>query len=386
MTAFVLTAFYWILIGLGVYFFGLSVINALWMLHETKKAEITDGPLVSVLIPARDEEIHIEPCVESFMHQSYKNYEVLVLDDNSTDRTHELLQKLQKLYPDRLKIYSGKPLPPDWRGKVFAMKQLCEHANGEYLLFTDADTVHSSDSVSLAVTNMLYHKVDFLSGYITQKTKTLGEKATIPLLYLLSGFILPMWVCKWGKAPVLAVAIGQYICVKKDSFEKCGGFDLVKDRTTEDVSLAREMKAHGYKTVFLDLKDAALCRMYTSWKSCINGISKNIFDFIGKNNVILVSAVIGILIFMTMPPFLALGLTVYTAVAGKPVSFELVALWIHILFVGGTWAVVCKTRKMKRWLAFIYPLMFLNLLYIALISWYRSAFGKGYEWKGRIVH
>lgn len=386
MTSLLITAFYWILMGLGAYFFGLAVINALWMAHETKGAEITDGPLVSVLIPARDEEVHIEPCVESLMHQSYKNYEVLVLDDNSTDRTHELLQKLQKLYPGRLRVFSGKPLPPDWRGKVFAMKQLCAEARGELMLFTDADTVHSSKSVSIAVTNMLYHKVDFLSGYIAQKTKTLGEKVSIPLLSLLSGFILPMWVCKWGKSSILAVAIGQYICVKKAPFEAAGGFDLVKNRTTEDVTLAREMKAHGYKTVFLDLKGAALCRMYTSWKSCINGISKNIFDFIGKNNIILVSAVIGILIFLALPPFLAVGLTIYALIAAKVLSFSLIALWVHVLLVGSTWAVVCKTRRMRRRYAFIYPLMFLNLLYIAVISWYRSVFGKGYEWKGRIVH
>ena len=386
MNASLLVVACWILIGLGAYFLGLAVINALWMAKETKRAQVTDGPLVSVLIPARDEEFHIEPCVESLMHQSYTNYEVLVLDDNSTDRTRELLDKLQEVYSEKLRVFSGKPLPSDWRGKVFAMKQLCAHARGEFLLFTDADTVHSSRSVSLAVTNMLYHKVDFLSGYITQNTKTLGERATIPLLYLLSGFILPLWVCKWGKAPVLAVAIGQYICVKKDSFAACGGFDLVKDRTTEDVSLARAMKAHGYKTVFLDLKDAAACRMYTSWKSCINGISKNIFDFIGKRNIILVPAILGIFVFLTLPPFLAPILSIYAFAAGKGLCFPLIALWIHVFLVGGTWAVVCKTQHMKRRLAFIYPLMFANLLYIAVISWYRSVFGKGYEWKGRIVH
>ena len=128
------------------------------MKRETKPAELTNGPFVSVLVPARDEELHIEPCIQSLVQQSYMNYEVLVLDDNSTDKTRELLDKLQKLYPDKLHVYSGKPLPQDWRGKVFAMKQLCERAKGEYLLFTDADTVHSSLSVSLAVTNILYHK------------------------------------------------------------------------------------------------------------------------------------------------------------------------------------------------------------------------------------
>ena len=386
MISFMIVAFDWIIIALGAYFFCLATINALWMGKETRRAELTDGPLVSVLVPARDEEEHIVPCIESLMHQTYKNYEVLVLDDNSTDKTRELLKKLQTLYPDKLKIFSGKALPEDWRGKVFAMKQLCGKAKGEYWLFTDADTVHSSSSVSLAITNILYHKVDFLSGYITQKTKTLGEKATVPALYLLSGFILPLWVCKWGKSSALAVAIGQYICVKRDSFMACGGFDLVKDKTTEDVFLARAMKKHGYKTVFLNLKDAAMCRMYTSWQSCVNGISKNIFDFMNKNNIILVLAVIGVLIFLALPPFLTIGLSIYSLLTAKAFTFTLAALWINMLLVGGTWVIVFTTQGINWKHAFIYPLIFVNILYIAFISWRRSVFKKGYEWKGRMVY
>lgn len=378
--------FDWIIIALGFYFCILACINALWMKRETKPAELTNGPFVSVLVPARDEELHIEPCIQSLVQQSYMNYEVLVLDDNSTDKTRELLDKLQKLYPDKLHVYSGKPLPQDWRGKVFAMKQLCERAKGEYLLFTDADTVHSSLSVSLAVTNILYHKAEFLSGYIRQQMQTFSEKISIPLLYLLSGFLLPLWVCKWGKHPMLAVAIGQYICVKREPFMQSGGFDQVKNRTTEDVFLARAMKKNGYKTVFLDLKDAAMCRMYTSWQSCVNGISKNVFDFIGKNNFILVFAALGIFIFLTLPPFLAPVLTIYALVAERAFPFSIAALWINWLLVGGTWAVVLKTQNMSSKLIFVYPLIFVNLLYIAIVSWYRSITGTGYEWKGRIVH
>ena len=120
--------FDWIIIGLGVYFFCLSVINALWLVKESRPADLTDEPFVSVLIPARDEEAHIEQCIQSFMHQTYTNYEVLVLDDNSTDKTAEILGRLQALYPDKLKVFQGLPLPPDWRGKPFAMKQLCKQA------------------------------------------------------------------------------------------------------------------------------------------------------------------------------------------------------------------------------------------------------------------
>lgn len=384
--AFAIALFDWIIIGLGVYFFCLSVSNALWLAKESRPADLTDGPLVSVLIPARDEEVHIEQCIQSFMNQTYTNYEVLVLNDNSTDKTGEILNSLQALYPDKLKVFQGVPLPPDWRGKPFAMDQLCKQAKGKYWLFTDADTIHSPRSISLAVTNIIYHKVDFLSGYITQKMKTFGEKITVPLMYLLSGFILPLQMCKWSKLSVFAVAIGQYICVKSDAFMECGGFSLVKGKTTEDVFMARTMRRHGYKTVFLNLRDAALCRMYTSWQSAVKGISKNIFDFIDKNHILLVFAVLGIFIFLTLPPFLAVGLTAYTLIGTQTVSFTLVALWINLILVGGTWAVIFRTQDIDKKFICIYPLLFTNLLYTALLSWVHSVKKQGYEWKGRIVY
>ncbi|AIW89999.1 MULTISPECIES: glycosyltransferase family 2 protein [unclassified Treponema] len=386
MMAFAIALFDWIIIGLGVYFFCLSVSNALWLAKESRPADLTDGPLVSVLIPARDEEVHIEQCIQSFMNQTYTNYEVLVLNDNSTDKTGEILDSLQALYPDKLKVFQGVPLPPDWRGKPFAMDQLCKQAKGKYWLFTDADTIHSPRSISLAVTNIIYHKVDFLSGYITQKMKTFGEKITVPLMYLLSGFILPLQMCKWSKLSVFAVAIGQYICVKSDAFMECGGFSLVKGKTTEDVFMARTMRRHGYKTVFLNLRDAALCRMYTSWQSAVKGISKNIFDFIDKNHILLVFAVLGIFIFLTLPPFLAVGLTAYTLISTQTVSFTLVALWINLILVGGTWAVIFRTQDIDKKFICIYPLLFTNLLYTALLSWVHSVKKQGYEWKGRIVY
>ncbi len=370
----------------GLYFFSLALINMLWMKRETKTADLTEGPFVSVLVPARDEEIHIGPCVESLMNQTYKNYEVLVIDDNSTDKTGEILTSIKKRFPDKLHIYNGKPLEEGWRGKPFALKQLCEHAKGEYFLFTDADTVHSSRSISIAVTNMQYHKVDFLSGYIRQRLVTFGEKITVPLMYILSFFVLPLWVCKWGKSPILAAAVGQYICVKAETFLAAGGFDQVKNVTTEDVYLARSMKRFGAKTVFVDLKDAAICRMYYSYKDCVSGIGKNIFDFLGKNNIILVLAVFGVLSFLTLPPFY----TIYLMV--KAVLFQQIDIPVFLAYGANTlfmffgWLIVFFSQGLRKRYTFLYSIIFVNLLYVAINSWWRSVTKKGHEWKGRIVH
>ena len=239
--------FNWIIIGLGVYFFCLSVSNAIRLAKESRPAELTDGSFVSVLIPARDEEAHIEQCIQSLMNQTYTNYEVLVLNDNSTDKTGEILDRLQALYPDKLKVFQGAPLQADWSGKPFAMKQLCQQAKGKYWLFTDADTVHSPSSISLAMTNIVYHKV----------------------------------------------------------------------------------------------------------------------DFINKNHILIIVAVLGIFIFLTLPPFLAAGLAVYTLIGTKTVSFTLVVLWINLILVGGTWAVVFRTNGIDK---SIYIRYYLPIYYMLRLS------------------
>ncbi len=370
----------------GLYFFSIALANMLWMRRETKSADLTDGPLISVLVPARNEEIHIGPCIESLMNQTYKNYEVLVIDDNSTDKTGEILASIKERYPDKLFLYTGKPLEEGWNGKPFALNQLCKHAKGEFFLFTDADTVHSSRSVSIAATNMLYHKVDFLSGYIRQRFVSFGEKITVPLMYILSFFILPLWVCKWGKASLLAAAVGQYICVKADTFMNAGGFEQVKKVTTEDVYLARSMKKHGAKTVFVDLKDAAICRMYYSYKECVSGIGKNIFDFMGKNSLILIFAIIGVLLFLALPPFITMVITISTIYSKNIDVFMLAAFWANTIFMYLGWFIVFSSQQLKKSYSLLYPIIFVNLLYVAIDSWRRSFTKKGHEWKGRIVH
>lgn len=357
----------------------------IWMKKESKQPEVTNGAFISVLIPARNEEIHIVPCIESLMHQTYENYEVLVINDNSSDKTGELLDTLKAKYPDKLQVFSGKELPKGWTGKAFAMQQLCSHAKGEYFILTDADTVHSSKSLSIAMTNMLYHKVDFLSGYIRQQTVSIGEKLTIPLIYILSFFVLPLWVCKWGKSQILAAAIGQYICVKAEPFLKAGAYEQVKHCTTEDIYLARSMKKHGSKTVFIDLTHAATCRMYTSRKTSVNGISKNIFDFLGRNNIILALAVFGILFFLTLPPVITPIWVIYALITRHEFLTLIIPFLVNTAFMWAAWFIVFKSQHFSWALSFAYPILLINLLYIALKSWYLSIRNTGYEWKGRTV-
>lgn len=375
-----------ILIIVGVYFFIFSLLNILKIKKDTVNKVLTDQPLVSVLIPARNEENNIKKCLDSFLNQSYKNYEILVLDDNSTDKTYEIVKNLAKQHPDKIKLYSGKPLPPDWRGKSFAMQQLLDYANGEYYLFTDADTIHTNHSISLMMSNILHHNADLVSGYIKQKTKTFGEKITIPLIYLLTGLVIPLWMNQKSKLSIFSTAIGQFIGVKAKSFKSFGGYEKIKNYTTEDVYLAREMKKAGFKTVFVDFKDAATCRMYETYDQSVNGISKNIFDFLGKNPIVMTFVVLAIFFFLLLPaPLCIIKLFEINIINGHYFDSFTLSLIINVVLSCISWMMIFITRKLPIYIAFIYPVVHLNLLYIALVSWIRSEQGKGYVWKGRLV-
>jgi len=185
--------YYPLLLIAASYFFLFSLANHYEIWRFTLASEIFEGPLVSVLIPARNEERNIARCVNSLRNQLYKNYEILVLNDNSTDRTLQILHQIAAR-DNRVRVINGKPLPDDWYGKPFALHQLTQEARGEIFIFTDADTIHTPTSIAWAVTNLQGLKADMISGYIGQIFKSFGEIITIPLMFFLTGFAIPLFL------------------------------------------------------------------------------------------------------------------------------------------------------------------------------------------------
>jgi len=370
--------YYYILIIAAVYFFILSLGNHYEMLRFIKKPEIFDGPLVSVLIPMRNEEKNAQNCLTSLRNQLYKNYEILVLNDNSTDNTATILEQIAK-EDSRIKVFNGEPLPEDWYGKPFALHQLSSHAKGSILLFTDADTEHNPASISWAVTNMQNLKVDMISGYIGQKFLTFGEIIAVPLMFLLTGFILPLFLNRFTKLHWFSAAIGQFITIRHDVFKAIGGAEAFKKRTSEDVYMSRIVKKKGYSTRFLYICDYVYCRMYNGYRSVIEGIGKNIFDFLGKNTLILLFIIITIFFFLFLPFPLLIG----HLITGSPWLKHIII--INILYTL-TWLFIFLGQRLNWWYSFLWPLMYINFLYMGVWSWFRSVSGKGFIWKERKVN
>lgn len=377
MLLFVTEIYSVIVLVLSALFLLLALCNIIEMRANTKKPVLTDGPMVSVLIPARDEEANIERCILSLENQSYQNYEILVIDDNSTDNTYAILEKLSKQYSN-LRIFRGQPLKKGWFGKPYALQQLSEKARGEILLLTDADTVHAPTSVSWAASNITKLNADFVSGYVGQELVTFGEKITVPLMFMLTGFILPLVLNRLKKTSIFSSAIGQYIAVKKSVFDTCGGYEAIKGKTTEDIYLARHIKKQGYKTRFLDISDQVSCRMYQGYMQGVDGIGKNIFDFFGKNTFLLAVVFFGVFFFLLFPFPILLSL-IYE---NHPCLSQMI--FANILYTL-TWFVILVDRKINWLFAFLWPLLFGNLLFMAARSWAKTVSGQGFEWKGRVV-
>ena len=183
-----LTVHAWLAVGIGIYMIVFTSANSLYLLRKSRRKPRTSGPPVSVLIPARNEADRIIPALEGFSRQSYEDYEVIVLDDNSEDGTWETIRRITD-GDKRFKAMKGAPLPEGWKGKPYAMQQLAAAARGEILLFIDADMAPGPDLISWTVANMEDHEVDFLSGYPRHTSPEPAEYLLFPVMYL--GHVFP---------------------------------------------------------------------------------------------------------------------------------------------------------------------------------------------------
>jgi len=370
--------YYPALIAVGSYFFLLSLANHYEMWRFNHAPEVFDGPMVSVLVPARNEEENIERCLASLRSQVYANYEILALSDNSTDGTMAILRRIAGA-DSRVRVFDGEPLPPGWYGKPFALHQLEQKARGEILIFTDADTVHGPTSVAWAVTNMRRLGADMISGYVGQIFKTFGEIATVPLMFFLTGFAIPLFMNRFvRRLPWFSAAIGQFIAIRREAFDAIGRCESFKMKTSEDIYMSRRVKRRGYSTRFLSIAEHVECRMYEGYRAALEGIGKNIFDFLGKRTALLFFLIIVVFFFLFFP-FPLLFLNIATS-SPWTAHIAIVALLYTL-----TWLFMFLGQRLSWLYGFLWPLLFLNLIFMAAWSWHRTVSGRGFSWKDRKV-
>jgi chlorobactene glucosyltransferase len=292
-------------------------------------------PFLSIIVPARNEEQNIENCIKSLLAQNYPHFEVIAIDDNSTDNTLSILidikEKVSQSKPSsqqslsssslltssssttntRLKIISLKDKPQDWKGKTWAMQQGYLQSKGDILLFTDADTTYiSTDALLLTVSYMQKEKLDALTSIILIELRDFMSKIVLPLWDVFSIYFDRDASKMNNPKSKVAYLLGAFIMIKRKVLEDIGTFESVRDAIQEDKVLGEHLKYRGFKVKFIktyDLVSALWSRdPYTLWY----GIERTLAPVI-KANKLKVSCNLLILFFMTLLPFLALPYTTW---------------------------------------------------------------------------
>ncbi len=337
-------------------------------------------PPVSVLVPARNEDRNIEACVRSLLAQEYPNFEIIVLDDQSEDRTGEILKRLAQEDP-RLRILKGEPLPEGWVGKNWACHQLAQTACGTFFLFTDADTRHHPRMLTDTMALALRTNADLLSGVPRQETATWPEVLTVPMVPWTMHTLVPVLLTRALPLPFLARAIGQFMLFRREAYERTGGHAAVRGVVVEDFALPGRAKRFGLRVELVDASTRVVARMYHNFTEAWNGFAKSLFGAFGYTLPIF--AFIWLWMFLaTWQPWVGLALHVVGhPLAGFTPALALAAILLQFL----PWLASDVRFGLPRYHALLFPLTVTIFTAIAIHSAWRHYHNHPLMWKGRAV-
>lgn len=339
---------------------------------------IKSPPLVSILIPARNEEFNIKRCINSLLKQDYPDIEILVLDDNSSDNTALIVKKIWEK-DNRVKLITGKPLEEGWLGKSYACWQLSKYARGEYLVFTDADTLHFKNSISSLIGCLVKNRLDALSAIPRQIMVSLHERMMYIWVHFAILIFLPMILIKKSKNPLFSTANGQCLLFKKEVYKAIGGHKSIRAKILEDIHISKQVKRCGYKFMVFDGSKNINCRMYRNFDQIISGFSKFIFAAFDYH-ILTLAVAISIIFALFLFPFILLppGLLIFK---WPPVVIDLIIIQIFIILImRAIMAIRLKGRVID---AFLHPLSMIYMIFICANSVLQTKCGEGVPWKDR---
>jgi chlorobactene glucosyltransferase len=369
----------WTVIGFLVVTTLIEVSNWFVLKHLEEFTALPRVPRVSVLVPARNEARVIERCVISLLAQDYPDFDVLVLDDDSTDGTGEILHRLAST-DQRLRVLEGRPLPAGWIGKHWACQQLLEHADGEYVLYVDADTCHHRSAVRNGVAAMLAGHLDLLSAIPREVVGTFGELLTVPMPVWSFFALLPMWLAFHTRTPLLASAIGQYMMFRTASLKQIGGFKCIHSNAVDDLSLARLIKASGMRWRLADGTERVTCRMYFGLRGCVQGFSKNLYAVFYHNPLLFAFVWLFVLMVYSAPVAVLVASACGYAIPFQGIVTALGAVGLSIL----QWSVIAVRFHFPWALSLTWVLGQPVCVFIALRSIVQSLTQRA-TWKDRVI-
>ena len=334
---------------------------------------------VSLLIPARNEAAVIQETIRAACAQDYPEVEIILLDDGSSDGTADLARQAAG-DSAHFQVVQGQPLPAGWTGKNWACQQLADLAQGDLLVFTDADVQWAPGALSALVDLFSRTGADTLTVWPTQSTQSWGERLVVPMMMFVIMAYLPEILVRYVPWPVFSAANGQCLAFRRAAYESIGGHQVVRGNIVEDVGLAWETKRRELRMV-MSLGEAQISgRMYHDWASVKDGFAKNILA--GHGGVpffLMLSAVFHWLLFLLPFLWLPLGFILPETDAWPAVPLAMAALGL------GMRALSAAATRQRLEDALLLPVSVLLMSRVAIqaLLWHYQKGGP--LWKGRQI-
>jgi glycosyltransferase involved in cell wall biosynthesis len=325
-------------------------------------------PLVSVLIPARNEEKNIGLILNDLIGLEYKNLEIIVFDDQSEDQTAQIV-KLLALTDNRINLISSPGLPDGWLGKNFACHTLSSHAHGEYFLFLDADVRIERDIISQTISYSDRYNLGLLSIFPHQMLESVGERITVPLMNYILLTLLPLPLVLRSGLTSLAAANGQFMLFNANVYRDNLPHQAHKGNRVEDIAIARYYKVRKIQVACLTGNKSIKCRMYNGFNEAVIGFSKNITAFFG-NSFLLATLFWLITTLGFIPILLAFQLNIF-------IGYLVIVILSRII--------VAKTSKQQVLESLIYLIPQQLTIGWVILRAFMNNFFYHYQWKGRNV-
>jgi cellulose synthase/poly-beta-1,6-N-acetylglucosamine synthase-like glycosyltransferase len=284
---------------INAFLLSMAIFNAITIVRP--RAEGSQNLSFSILVPCRNEVEKVSELIAAFKRLDHPRYEVIFIDDNSTDGTGDLLRQAI-IHNPHMKVISAAPLPDGWKGKPWALSQGLIHAQHDFIVTVDADVRLAPDALSAMDSVLQRTGSDFLSPYPSQRAETMSERLVQPLLQWTWMTTVPLRLAMRSSRPSLAVANGQFLLVKKSALFSVGGFAAIQSSVLDDIDLARVLIRGGFSGGVCDGSKIASTRMYTSFAEIRAGYGKSMSTgfggVFGSIALVAVMAISGILPFI----------------------------------------------------------------------------------------
>jgi glycosyltransferase involved in cell wall biosynthesis len=344
-----------------------TIVNLALIPRLRPDAQAEREPLVTVIIPARDEARIIERTVRAFLAQTYPNLEVIVVNDRSADGTGEIVRAIDD---ERLRVIDGDEPPAGWLGKPWALHQGSRLARGDLLLFVDADVVYAPAAVRAAVAQRELRRPALLSLLPHFEMRGFWENAAMPMLAIFLFTFLPAWLSNRTRWGALAIGGGTGNLVMRDAYENSGGHEVLKDSVVDDVALARLIRRSGGATEVVRADNLVSLRMYHGLAEVVDGFTKNAFAVFGRSYVVGLLTAAGCVVFHILPYGLA--------VTGDRISMATVAL------ISITRVILFRALRYRLDNALLlHPVTAIIWLWIMLRSTWLTGIRRKLVWRGR---